>query len=769
MARKENYEDIEIYMEEGGGEPLIPDDADCGEGQGVFVYDEEGELTSVAPVTAMPGTLIPRLPEQPAIPWPELVALTRPCSLKTLNGSWLLQLVPKRPHLLLSQIRGPMRIEADSHRLRVSGDVYVRPPFLIARPVIPEIGPALSPGSVVIKLNWYPAFPQSQYRWYFRSTGVSYTKSGSQGRLFFKFERHLWNTTTEEFTSSDRGWMELSCSTSLIRPVGWPQPTIEMTGEAMIGGYRYDVTATKTSPYYRGCLVEVDVMRNRSWPASAQSCDGSRTFSFTGVYRDAGLDFGVVVDEVDVPEDPLLTIAELHSLLATHRSLSPAGDKWRVWVLVGSRMDGTLGIMFDTANPPHREGAVGFYDPTLPNISIIQAAARGKKLGEVELAFLRTLIHEAGHTFNLYHPKHDVHGVATGTTIMNQTGDVMGFATTSNPYPCNATMAFNDHNRTSLIHSPDPQVKPAWKQFGWGHGSAWSGVAEPVDALGLDVGAPVAEWLRLEVELPKEAHRGEFIMARATVTNVGDSPHQVTAALNLAEGDLRMTVTDPSGQANDVRDVVLVCSDRRLVELQPGKSITGNVQLFYTSRGFTFDQPGRYVVRAELDVGDVEGSVVRSDPVDVLIRPATSEEERDLQGLTMDEDVGLSLAFGDFGAETATQEKLTNVMDRFSDTDTGAACAMVLANSLARDFRDVRTDQVIRAADEAEKDRALDIALEGRDAFTIADMASAVVSPRETTAPLLDQVQTRLKKARKGTYKKEDLEQADKIFSDHLA
>jgi hypothetical protein len=87
---------------------------------------------------------------------------------------------------------------------------------------------------------------------------------------------------------------------------------------------------------------------------------------------------------------------------------------------------------------------------------------------------------------------------------MNQTGDVVGFATTANPYPCNATMAFNDHNRTSLIHSSDPQVKPGWKEFGWGHSATFTGIAEPVDAEGLRAGAREGAGLRVELRLPEQ-------------------------------------------------------------------------------------------------------------------------------------------------------------------------------------------------------------------------------------------------------------------------
>ena len=67
-----------------------------------------------------------------------------------------------------------------------------------------------------------------------------------------------------------------------------------------------------------------------------------------------------------------------------------------------------FGIMFDDDSVP-REGAVGFADATLGNDTVIAASARNQPLNTVPAAFLRTLVHEAGHAFNLFHPKHDVH------------------------------------------------------------------------------------------------------------------------------------------------------------------------------------------------------------------------------------------------------------------------------------------------------------------------------------------------------------------------
>jgi pimeloyl-ACP methyl ester carboxylesterase len=212
--------------------------------------------------------------------------------------------------------------------------------------------------------------------------------------------------------------MKLVCGKAFTHP-GLPQPTIQMSGTAEIGGETYDIVARKTSPYYRGCRVEVDLMQTRSFPATAETCAGA-ALTLASIYRTAGWDCQTRVSQTNIPDDPDLTTAELQAALTTFRDPA-SGPAWRLWLLVGSSQGGLFGIMFDDAEP-HREGAAGFFDPTLPGDDIIEVSARNKKLGEVPSAFLRTLVHEAGHAFNLFHPKHDVHTVPIGTTIMNQTG-----------------------------------------------------------------------------------------------------------------------------------------------------------------------------------------------------------------------------------------------------------------------------------------------------------------------------------------------------------
>jgi hypothetical protein len=728
-------------------------------------YDPEGifTLTKAMGKEAVPNIVTPQVIWGGGTIPP--VIYKNPCSLATLNGSWSIHFTRKYFPAIIPRIRGPMRIEATPARIRISGDVYVNRGLLPTG--LQHEAVAFEPftaSSLVIGENWYPHLPFNEYRWYFRSLGVSY----SGGLLDYRFERHLWDVNTEEFVQTDIGWMRFKCETWPVVGHFLPRSTFSMSGEAMVGGILYDVVAYKTSPFFRGCHVEVDVMQNRSWPAAAGNCAGNQTFTFAGVYRAAGLDISSGVSSTAIPDDPTLTAVELHNLLAAHRDIPVIGSTWRLWLLVGSDMgDGTFGIMFDDV-PPHREGAAGFFDPTLPNNSNIETSARGRHLGEVPLAFLRTLIHEIGHSFNLFHPKHDVHGVPVGTTIMNQTGDVIGFATSTNPYPCNATFGFDDHNITSLIHSPDPQVAPGWKKFGWGHGSAWSGLPEPVDATGLDTLAPSALDLKLDVEVPNEIVRGEFVTAKVTLTNTGDSLHRVTTALNLSEGDLRITLKDPSDNVYDVRDIVVICAVRRMTDLPPSEAIEADLQLFYTNKGLTFDHLGHYVLQATLHTADDEGTVVTSLPVDLIVRPSVTEQEREIEQLSTQPEVGRSFALGDFGVSTDARNKLEKMQTKYGRTPTGTAASLVLANSLARDFRNLKTGAIIRKADETKANKSLEIATQNKDAFTVARMATTIVVPREKT-PLLDKVKTRIKKAARGRYKKEDAERADRLLSDTFA
>lgn len=671
-----------------------------------------------------------------------------------LNGSWYLQITPDGPHEW-AEIRGPLRIEVSPPRLRVSADIYVnRTPPPVGTPL--EILSPIPPSPLTIEGNWYPQFPFEQYAWYLRSTSAVY----ASGVLTINFDCRFWDAFVlakpherEFLPPGDRlqtGVLILDCPASaagFTHPRLPNAPTARVSGRMQIGETLYQVVATKSSPYYRGCAVVVDTMENRSFPLDAKTCQGV-TLDYTRIYREsAGFDIALTLRDTPLPESPDLTTVELEAALDSRRQPAVgAENQWLIWMLIGSRQGGLFGIMFDDS-PPFREGVAGFYDSRFFNDVRMTPASQGKKLGEIPEAFLRTLVHETGHAFNLFHPKHDVHPVPLGVTLMNQTGDVMGFAGPQNLFPCCIAFSFDDHNRGSLIHSPDPQIAPGWKRFGWGHGSLSSGVSEPMDALGQTRRVSLADDLTLLLEIPATVFRGEFVAAKFTLTNIGSRPHEVSTALNLSQGDLRLLVTPP-GKVGvfDARDVTVGCGDRETVRLKKGESITGTGQIFYTNFGHTFRQLGRYYVSAEMHVGDTAGTLVRSHPVAVVVRAPINEDEQKIALLTIDGDkgvqIGRAFAMGDFGTDEETRQYLQTLASDFGQTDTGRAAAFVLSNSLARPVRDLRTpDGELRPA---EPTAALDYFTTAADTLRhdpsrIATLAVAVAAPTEAMAPVLNQ------------------------------
>lgn len=678
--------------------------------------------------------------------------LFRSCPIATLDGSWLLEVPPRT--VFGPTVRGPLRIEVGASSLVASGDMYSRriiPPFELPEHVFT---PALDNTEATeadageditalpaFSLRWYPVFPKSEYSWYFRSNGATY----AGGTLTIQIVRHLWNRTTQEFVSTDTGTLTLRCRKPLVLSpnalaLGLAQ---NMSGTLAIGGTTTQVTATKTSPMYRGCRVEVDAMVNRVFPISATIGSGASA-TVRSVYASAGWDVSVVTDSVSIPNDAELTNAELATLLAGNRQ--PAtGEEWRLWLMVGSAQGGLFGIMFDDDTVP-REGAAGFADVELGGDSFIAASARNRPLDEVPAAFLRTLVHEAGHAFNLWHPKHDVHNPGIGTEIMNQTGDVMGFASSTNTYPGNASFVFSAHDRTSLIHSPDPQVRPGWKNFGWGHGSLSSGLPAPVDVAGLASDQP-EEGLLLSIALPAQAYVGEYVTAEVVLTNASTEPRSVTTLLNLSQGDLVFTHAGPDDTLEHVVDVTIGCGPRPMTVLQPGESLRAHVQVFFTNQGVTFTEPGRHTVSAQLEVDPV--TTVRSEPVTIDVRTPASEAEVDISAKTLTPGVGRAIALGDFASDEQAREVLTELAEQHPDTDTGAAGALVMANALARPFTDYRADET-RDADTAESARFLELAVAGRTAERVTELAVTIASPTEKDAPVVADTVALLRERGKG-------------------
>ncbi|HEV7265750.1 MAG TPA: hypothetical protein VGN83_12635 [Falsiroseomonas sp.] len=459
-------------------DPLDPEEA---RPRGLLPADlEQNKIPDerLAPVESLreiPQRLAPAedlLPE-----WRQKGGLDGPLSAEALDGSWYLRLVPEGGG---APLHGVLRIEAKPEfGLQVSADLYHAP----SAPLRPPRKQAECFDGL-----WYPHLPAAPDGWgaayaaYLRGTAAALV---DRRDLRLAFVHYPWNAALHDFgRGQHEGWMALRCSRRLFcHQEGIGLPTPKLHGSAMLGGILHRVTACKTSPYQRGCYVVAEEMVGTRWPANATL--GGKPKTFTGVFHEHGIDIRGHFAPVKWPKiNPLACDCCFRAInRAPFGGVPP--DTWRMRLLVGLTGETpqgrrVLGVMRDDEEP-YRETAVGFYKENLPAALRVQANRLERKLehgplGGTPLAFLRTLLHEAGHVFSLQH-RADLVDVPPGQTLMEPTSAVIANALPGQQrYPQNAKFCFSDHDVAVLLHAPDVQVAPGRMPYNWLPGFVQGGV-----------------------------------------------------------------------------------------------------------------------------------------------------------------------------------------------------------------------------------------------------------------------------------------------------
>ena len=156
-----------------------------------------------------------------------------------------------------------------------------------------------------------------------------------------------------------------------------------------------------------------------------------------------------------------------------------------------------------------------------------------------------------------------------------------------------------------------------------------------------------------------------------------------------------------------------------------------------------------------------------SETRQVAVHGPRSEDESELADLSLDPAVGLSFAFGDFGGDTDAADKLKRLSADFTQTDTGTAAALVLANSYSRPFRDLSRGTVTRKSSTRDTEAALDQAMDGTNSDRVAEIATAVVATSDTDAPVLDLVRDQVEAGDKTRGGKNASQRALDILADY--
>jgi hypothetical protein len=157
-----------------------------------------------------------------------------------------------------------------------------------------------------------------------------------------------------------------------------------------------------------------------------------------------------------------------------------------------------------------------------------------------------------------------------------------------------------------------------------------------------------------------------------------------------------------------------------------------------------FDDAGRYELRARFVPDAGADTTVDSGVVSTTLREPATDDERAIADLSMDANVGLSFALGDFASYDEAGAKLKTLSEGYATTDTGTAAALVLVNAYGRTFRDVRKGTVVRKRSAADVSSALDRAMEDIDLVHLAEIATTIPSAGDKEAPVIPELVDRM-------------------------
>jgi outer membrane protein OmpA-like peptidoglycan-associated protein len=237
---------------------------------------------------------------------------------------------------------------------------------------------------------------------------------------------------------------------------------------------------------------------------------------------------------------------------------------------------------------------------------------------------------------------------------------------------------------------------------------------------------------------------GYPVAIRVMVDNTGEETLPVVGRLNPRYGML--TIESREAGSDDWRPLQPITwfeptNDENAL-LQPGQHTEETVPIYYGDDGWTFSAPGKYQVRARIQLGTSTEDVI-SEPLDIaVVAPGTPDDREALQPLLeadgqLDKKVGRLLYFGGRIGDRDDIEPLEIVADKFGHTAVGAAMRLTLLSQRLRRPIDpatgLRPPPDFEDAHELLEDTCTDSG--------VAAMTSSVLEQRGTSLPTA--IQTR--------------------------
>jgi hypothetical protein len=406
----------------------------------------------------------------------------------------------------------------------------------------------------------------------------------------------------------------------------------------------------------------------------------ARKLTIAEAYAEAGIEMRTASVCSVVPTAPgsSWSDAELHNAMVAHFSLWANAPQWKVWMLHAYEYEspGVLGIMFDQLDQ-QRQGAAVFYksmiDPTPEN----------------QRAQLFALVHELGHSFNLFHSFQKQYTTPSSSyrpsalSYMNYPHLFpAGQAAFWNAFP----FTFDDQELVHLRHAYRNNIIMGGDLFGVGAAlTEPAAFADPIEN---------GSGLRFELESAPSFAYGEPVVVEAKLYLTDRRGKQIHTKLHPKTGFVQIGVQKPSGEVVVYKPLMEQCVaiGRDMLD-QAKPSVYESAYIGYDQeKGHIFDRPGMYKLRGVYYA--LDGSRVLSPVISLRVRyPLTAADEEVAELFLGDEQGALLFLLGsDSESLKRGNEAFDLVLDKHPNHELAVYACLVKGFSAAREFKTITPD-----------------------------------------------------------------------------
>jgi len=455
----------------------------------------------------------------------------------------------------------------------------------------------------------------------------------------------------------------------------------------------------KISEYFRIGTLEVDRFQGTVFPPTLDpDIDPSPTglpssVSIGEVFRRAGID--LTVNHDDTLSDPdsgdvgdNWSEAELHDLMETRFDSFVNTLQWKLYGVVVPKFgdptynSGYYGTMFDW-------GGWQVGDARLrQGWAVAETAIRGRESGDLydtsdekDRLILQTMIHEAGHSFNLPHSwQRTVNADSGSESFMNYPWGYTDNGGGEENFWANFRWEFDDPELLWMRHADRNDVI-----FG---GRDWIGNNLSIDHRPAFDGEQPAH---LDISSANVFDLGVPVSLQLTLTNQSSQALRAVDRLQPEDGLLHVTIQRPDRQLVSYQPPALrLLSPPTATELKPNESRYASIGLSYGAKGPMFPEPGEYVITVFFPCFPLGFLTTASHRIRIA-HPRTRESEELIHLLTSLE-AAQFLYYGGTRRNPEVTERLEAAIDRYRDSDPVAVrhISAALGRAAARDHKHLR-------------------------------------------------------------------------------